>query len=372
MGKPLLSLIRSSGSFGTILLVCAAIAAPGPSVAASDLYSAEVSVAASGVDARRDAYREALRVVLSRVAGAGLDAGRIDALFPNATNYVVQFQPVNREMLRVSFDGDAIERTLTQAGETFWGDDRPPTLVWVAVDWGNGDRELLASSDAVDEPAALGSAPSRDQILRNQILDVAERRGIPVLFPLLDTDDLREVNFADVWGGFDEAVVQASERYAVDSILIGRVRGDRLSSARWTHRFGGESMTIAGAPELALASVADRLASVFAIGGRDTLRDVRLTVAGITTMEAYGYLVKLLDGINVVEQHAIRSVNGDRIEFAVSVHGGAQRLARALTVKGLVPEERQTTRPDFGRPDDAAVQTIPVIPSDALFFFLDR
>lgn len=371
MGKPLLASIRQFATFTTALCACALMVSPASSASASDLYSADVAVTSSAANARRDAYEDALRVVLARVAGGTLDAGRIEALFPDAASYVVQFQPVEREMLRVSFDGDAIESTLTRAGESFWGEDRPPTLIWLAVDWGNGERELLTSSDTLDDSVSVGEAQSRNQMLREQILAVAERRGIPVLFPLLDTDDLREVNFADVWGGFHEPVIRASERYAVDSILIGRVRGDQLSSARWAHLFGGESMTIAGVPELALGSVADRLASVFAIGGRDTLRAVRLNVAGITTMEAYGYLLKLLDGINVVEQHAIQSVNGDRIEFAVTVHGGSQRLARALTVKGLLPEERETIRPAFGASTETGAQNVTVTPADELFFFLD-
>ena len=38
--------------------------------------------------------------------------------------------------------------------------------------------------------------------------------------PLLDSIDLSSITFSDIWGGFDEQVITASDRYKVDSILI--------------------------------------------------------------------------------------------------------------------------------------------------------
>ena len=55
--------------------------------------------------------------------------------------------PGEDNTLWVSFDGEAIERTLREAGQTVWGIDRPLTLVWLAVDWGRGEREVIAADD---------------------------------------------------------------------------------------------------------------------------------------------------------------------------------------------------------------------------------
>lgn len=373
MGKPLLSLFRLRAAVPGLLLAAAVFALSATEASASELYTAEVPLEKFTLDARRDAYVPALKVVLSRVSAS--DTDRLMRLFPDPSDYVVQFRPIDGDLLRVSFDGAAIERALTAAGETFWGDERPLTLVWLAIDWGNGQREILASSDAgeaTDVNAAqdltderADSVEERNEFWRKQILDVAERRGIPILFPLVDVDDLQSVTFSDIWGGFDEAVVDASRRYAVDSILIGRVRADRPQSSRWTHIYGSESMTIAGLPELAIVSVADRLASVFSIGGNDTLRTVRLFVSGVTSIESYGFLQKTLDELSVVQDFSVRSVQGDQIEYAVTAHGGAQRLSRALGVKGLIAEERLPIQSV-----DGVVQ--PRAPADDLFFYLDR
>ena len=66
------------------------------------------------------------------------DPEMVELLFPNPSAYIVQFRPGEDDTLWVSFDGDAIERVLRQAGQTVWGSDRPLTLVWLAVDWGQG------------------------------------------------------------------------------------------------------------------------------------------------------------------------------------------------------------------------------------------
>ena len=124
-------------------------------------------------------------------------------------------------------------------------------------------------------------------------------------------------------------------------------------------------MTVAGPPELAVTSVADRLASVFSIGGNDTLRAVRLHVSGVTSIESYGYLEKALDELAIVEGFSVHSVRGDQIVYAVTAHGGADRLSRALGVKGLIEEERsiELLPGEMGQPRPA---------NDELFFYLDR
>ena len=38
---------------------------------------------------------------------------------------------------------------------------------------------------------------------RERILEIADRRGLPLVFPLLDTTDIQNVSFSDIWGGFD-------------------------------------------------------------------------------------------------------------------------------------------------------------------------
>ena len=304
------------------------------------LYSAEVPLDQEAADPRGAAYTEALRQVLLRVSGSELanDEELVALLFPDPRSFVTQFRPGAEESLWVSFDGQAIDQVLRSAGQPIWGAERPLTLVWLAVDWGQGVREIVAADDP-ERMEQESRSIDRNRMLRERVLEIAAQRGLPLVFPLLDTTDLQSVTFADIWGGFDEAVIDASERYGADSLLIGRIRPDSNQASRWTYYYGDLEMALSGPPEAALGQVADTLAAEFAIGGNLPLETVVLNVSGVVSIEAYGNLQRMLEEIPLIEGFAVTEVGGDRISYRVEARGGASRLSRALRFKGLLEQE---------------------------------
>jgi len=266
------------------------------------LFSAEVTLDEESENPRNDAYRAALIAVLTRVSGSVLSANEeaIDEMFPVPAAYVTQFRPGDQDMLWVSFDGEAIERVLRASGQTIWGSDRPMTLVWLAVDWGQGEREIIAADDP-DRTTQEARSIDRNRLLRERILEIADKRGLPILFPLLDTTDLQGVTFSDIWGGFDDRIIDASERYDASSILIGRVRGSSSQPNRWTYVFGDESRIWSGPPEVVVAEVADLLAAEFGVGGDAPVEMVALNVSGVQTVNAYGSLQEMLSEVSLIE-----------------------------------------------------------------------
>lgn len=310
-------------------------------VEVTSLYTAQVPLDDSRDDPRAHAYDTALAQVLLRVSGPAIvnDVVLYDTLFPDPAAYVVQFQQGPDDTLFVSFDGQALEDILRRAGQRVWGGDRPLTLVWLAVDWGQGSREIIGAADEDDDPDDARSI-NRNHQLRERMLEIAERRGLPIAFPLLDSEDLAAVSYSDIWGGFDERIIDASRRYDVNSVLIGRVRAAAMSGDRWSYHFGAEQRSWSGPPETVIAQIADLLAAEFAIGGDEPLRRVQLNVSGILSVQDYGDIDRILADINLVENFSVREVSGDRIRFDVNVHGGAERLARALRFAGLVEQER--------------------------------
>jgi hypothetical protein len=281
-----------------------------------------------------------LQEILLRVSGSGIanNPEVLAELFPNPASYVVQFRPGADETLWVSFDGQAIERTLRGAGQTFWGAERPLTLVWLAVDWGQGEREIIAADDP-DRTQQESRSIDRDRLLRERLLEIAERRGLPLVFPLLDTTDLQSVTFADIWGGFDEMMLAASERYGANSILIGRIRAESSQGSRWTYYFSGVDRALSGPPEAVVSQIADLLAAEFAVGGDAPVETVVLNVSGIASVEAYGSVQEMLNDISLIEHFAVTEVSGDRVSYRVDVRGGTERLGRALRFNGLVEQE---------------------------------
>jgi hypothetical protein len=146
-------------------------------VEVATLYTAQVALDEEQSDPRSEAYKAALGEVLLRVSGTQLssDPEMIELLFPSPASYVVQFRPGEDDTLWVSFDGEAIEQVLRQSGQTVWGSERPLTLIWLAVDWGQGDREIIAAGDP-DQSRDSGRSIDRDRQLRQRVMDMAERR----------------------------------------------------------------------------------------------------------------------------------------------------------------------------------------------------
>ena len=329
---------------------------PVSAVEVPTLYTVEVPYDQDARNPRARAYDAALREILMRVSGSDL-AGNADAvkeLFPNPASYVMQFRSGANDSLWVSLDGQAIEQTLRNAGQTVWGSERPLTLVWLAVDWGQGEREIIAADDP-DRTRHQSRSIDRNRLVRARVLEIAERRGLPLVFPLLDTTDLQMVTFTDIWGGFDEMILNASERYDANSILIGRIRPSSGQRSRWTYYFSGSEMPMTGTPEAVVGKVADLLASEFAVGGNMPIEAVALNVSGIDSVDAYGTVQGVLNDVALIESFAVTEVSGDRVSYRVDVRGGAERLSRALRFSGLVESV----------PDD------PLLESSALEFFFN-
>lgn len=350
--------------FRLLALICVIAFGTAGAVEVTSLYTAQVPLDQEQQDPQAFAHKTALAQVLLKISGSAVvdDEALFEALFPNPSAWVVQLRPGPDDTLFVSFDGEALEETLKNAGQTVWGNDRPLTLVWLAVDWGQGEREIVGATDADRNPDEQRSI-NRNKLLRERVLSFAESRGLPVAFPLLDSEDLGNVTFSDIWGGFDERVLAASDRYDVTSVLIGRVRAASGQRPRWSWHFAGEQQNWAGEPEVIIMQVTDRLAAEFAIRGDEPLRRIDLHVSGINSVNAYGAVNDVLENLNVVEQFSVTGVEGDRLSFRVTAHGGTARLARALRVAGLVEEDR-FDMPDFGSPQQA-----PAVQTDELHFF---
>ena len=323
-----------------VVLLSLAFCGAAAAIEVPTLYTAEVPLDQESEDPRGDAYEAALVEILMRVSGSALASNEeaVAELFPNPSSYVTQFRPGEDDTLWVSFDGRAIERVLRSSGQTFWGAERPLTLIWLAVDWGQGTREIIAADDP-DRTQHESRSIDRNRMVRERLLEIGQRRGLPLAFPLLDTTDLQSVTFTDIWGGFDEAVIDASERYNVSSILIGRIRPGTSQRDRWSYYFSGLETPLSGTPEAVLGGVADLLAAEFAIAGDAPIETVMVNISGVVSVEAYGSVQAILKEITLIEGFAISEVAGDKVTYRVEVRGGPERLGRALRFSGLVEQE---------------------------------
>ncbi len=335
--------LRFSANFA-VFLSCVALLLMGSiglvdcarAASVSDLYRAEVAVGSQEPAAREQAFKDALEVVLVKVTGSRAIAEQPAAatLLSSAAAYVQQFGYRTRGQattLNVLFDGAAVDAALTDGNLPVWVDERPAVLIWLAVQ--RGDRRYLIADD---------HGGQSDRVVRT----VAARRGIPVLFPLLDMEDRAQVEVADLLGGFDENVLQASVRYDADAVVVATVTALRDDDWRtdWRLYYGGEPLaaSLEGASLEAVLSdglhfvadaLADRLAAVETAGAAGGLL---ISVQGVDSLEDFARLATYLDNLALAKSNRIYRIEPGYASFLLEVSGNAANVGRLIRLSDVL------------------------------------
>ncbi len=336
---------------GCLLLLLALVCTvPAHAVRVESIYSAETEMPA-GNNALGRAFEQALSRVLVKVTGMsslGSPAAR-RSLTTDAAALVRQYSRLADNRIRVDFDGAAVRRLLDSAGQPVWGADRPLLAVWYAIDAGNGQREIL-SGEA--EPARRGRIDARDS-LREQLLAAAEERGLPVVLPLVDAEDLGRVSFADVWGDFREPLLAASRRYGADAVLIGRARSRAADAGRvrWTLATRNDYQvwegSVSDGPVRAAEYLSQRLATFADASGA-----LHVVIANVGSLDDFGRISRYLRSLSIIEDATVAAVRADNVEFELQVRGDRARLRATLAANSLLAEIPDAALPASGRRPD--------------------
>jgi hypothetical protein len=250
----------------------------------------------------------------------------------------------------VGFIATQVDQALAALQKPVWGPERPLTLLWIAVDDGNGGRALLGANDT----AALGLDPNppgmteRLAALRKDLQSVADERGLPITLPLLDLEDLGAVTFADVWGGFEDRVAGASTRYRADAILLGRVHpGVVGNEVDWLLVTGGDRQALQGlSVRDGLDAAADRFAGQFAtLGGGGA---AAITVLNVRSSADYGRVVSYLEQQSALQSVDVDSFDNGVLNLRVTARGDARVVERIISLGGVL-------KPAAGRSGGALV-----------------
>ena len=349
-------------SRATCAAICAALCALlfGPQARAADLYSATVPVADQSAEERDAALRNALSTVLVRVTGDRQinSWGDTEPLLANARALVQRYgyervpatetEPVGLKLI-ASFDGQAVQREIRQYGLPLWGGQRPEHLLWVALR-DDGQPRALIDQTTADE---------RVPIMR----EVAQERGLPISFPLLDLQDRRQLNFADVWGGFSENVAIASQRYSAQQTVtaaIGQEGG--LWVGRWTLLDGNQvqdswiitEQSLEDVLAQGVHSLADRQAARLATRSAGYVQTVKVRVRDVFDLYDYGRVLNAFKELNAVKAVLVSEVAQEEIQLRLRFEGDAGTLQRAISLNRMLEAVRSDISTDpFGRPQGA-------------------
>lgn len=297
-------------------------------VTSADQYSETVGVKGRDYAARLSGYKEALSQVLVRTTGRRDIAAdpAMAKLLNDANRLVLQYRFLDDRQLLVSFDGPAIEAELASYGLPLWSRERPRVLIWLAMDNGAGARTLVGGEQA-------GQA-------RDFLLELARQRGLPVIFPIMDSIDMVAAPFGEIWGGFNERVMAASERYQPDAVLIGRALRDQAGywAVRWNLQFAGQVYEFAGTIDDGVQVSADWFADKFALAPGTGLSRIRMQVSGIKGVDQYAGVQDYLVNLSMVERVEVIQASADSVLFNLSVRGGRGLLHRVMALNRILVE----------------------------------
>ncbi|MDZ7663522.1 DUF2066 domain-containing protein [Thiohalophilus sp.] len=304
----------------------------------SGLYEARVPVESQARDVREVALRVALQQVLVRVTGRRrvLTVTDIEPLLEKAPRYVQQFRYQSREVegedkptdvLWVRFDKQAIDRLLHENRLPVWGRTRPATLIWLVVDDGR-ERELLSND--------------MNTRARRALEEQARLRGLPLRFPLMDLTDRQAISVSDVWGNFEDNLLQASKRYDAEAVLAGRVTrtGSGDWRGRWTLYQDGRRQTwnasgqaLAEALTPAIDQLADLLAEQYArVGQNDQSESLRVRVTGVKGLDAFSRVMNYLNDLALVEDVRIDQIEADSVSLILTSRHGRMAINQAISL----------------------------------------
>ncbi len=314
------------------------------------LYAAKIPVSTQNPAERKAALVAGMRQVLLRVSGHSivLTITAIEEALTHPTRYMQRYRYRNHEgptgvqemVLRVRFDKHAINKLLRDNGMPVWGRTRPAVLVWMVVD--NHQSRILLGND-VSNPA------------KTFISEQARLRGIPLRWPLLDLSDRASITTSDVWGSFEDTIINASRRYHTEAILVGRAYKtyDGSWNARWTlYNHGQREDWNAHAETLieALMPGVDRTAGILAqrfasIKGDEQNKPLLLQVYGVNTLTAYNKTLKYLSRLAVVTDIQPQIVSPDNVTFRLKVRNGRLAVSQAIALGHTLVAKAMQSQP---------------------------
>jgi hypothetical protein len=202
------------------LLLVGLLAFPSYALTQIDIFSAEVAINAEGRQPEQVARNTGMEQVLIRATGQTDVASNevIQKAMRKSAQYMSQMsfgESNDQSTLRMRFNRAQIRSLLTQAELPYWPDTRSNILVWLVKE-DNYDKTIVWEHS--NSPLVAGLQVN------------AKERGLPLMLPVGDFDDITGIATSDLWGGFVTQISKASQRYPVDAVLVIKAQSSGL---RW-------------------------------------------------------------------------------------------------------------------------------------------
>ncbi len=312
------------------MLICCPFIAN--AVEVSGLYQYTVDVDNKSQAERSRGSKNALLGVLKKVSGQTVSqrTSIIRAALRNTANYMLKFQYAEEDnsiRLNVIFQQDKIDELLTQLEIPVWGNRRPLTLIWLAIEE-DYQRELVTKD----------SYPQLKGVIENN----ADKYGVPIITPLLDLEDRFTVSVSDVWANFPEPVIAASSRYRPEKIITARLfqpSGQAYWQLDWqfTNDDAFQLNSLTGDKQMIVGQMLESIAQVYAeqyavLSKEYEAKDATLLyLSGITDMTSYINAKRSIASISMVTALDVVELSATQVTIALRLSGSQADFIKALT-----------------------------------------
>ena len=340
--------MKSSRVLALLLSLALVWHAPARAVIVEDLFSIDLPVADQTTSLRLESFSEAFKQVIVRVSGSD-DALRSPAFerpIERSARYVKQFRYITRspaeddEMgidrlyLKIDFDEQLIQGLLRENGFPVWGRERPSSLLVISYDV--NEKIKLVSQDATPDLV--------------ESLDVAAaRHAVPVLFPLMDLEDMALVEIGDIASRHYEKIGLMAQRYSPDALVVGQIIGRTGQGWQgdWEARFADQIFKWkyqSSSKQDVIDQVVRHLAKVLALeyAPEDHLSVEESLLLAVSSVDGIDNLIavhKYLQSLNVVESVRVAMVNQDVVTYRLSLRNDPQDLQRLIEFGNVLEQE---------------------------------
>lgn len=233
------------------------------------------------------------------------------------------------KLLKASFIPAKVNALIAASDYALLGPARPQLALWLVED--GAERRIISDQ----------SGDGWSTALRSQ----ARMLGLPVSIPLMDLDDSMAVSATDVWGRFAGPILKASQRYGAEMVLLGQLvakeEGWSLSWTLYGPKSGAAEPLTRGEAQGSREEVASQLVDGLAAwlveqyGARlgATSSTQTLLVEGVQGIDEMISLQKLLQGMASVSQVTIGQLDGDKVNFSLTLQGEQADLVRSLELE---------------------------------------
>jgi len=321
---------------------------PAAAVTVEDLFTVELPVADQTTSLRLESFSEAFKQVIVKVSGSdeALRSPAFERPIKGSARYVKQFRYITRNStddeeveagrlyLRIDFNQQLIESLLRENNFPVWGRERPSSLLVISYDV-NENIKLVADDSTPDLVEALDQA--------------ASVHAVPVLFPLMDLEDIALVKIGDIISRQYDSIDTMATRYAPDALLVGQIVGRSGEGwhGDWEVRFAEQIFKWkfkASSKQAVIDQVIKHLARILApeYALEDHRRVEQTLLLSVSALEGIDNLIavqKYLKSLNVVESVRVAMINKDVITYRLKLRNDAEDLQRLIEFGEVLEQE---------------------------------